>query len=222
MAFIKRFTLFATSLLALTSVALGALLLAATGLAAANNPPSTVFGTVAIDPTEPPPDTDITTDDSSPVNATIEANGRIYVAGDFEVIGNESRRSLAAIEVATGQLDQTFDPVISGSAEVVHALALSPDGTDLYVGGRFTQVDGTFRIRLAKIDAFTGELDPTFNPNIDARVDTIETDGTSVWVGGQFDNVNGQAVEHLAKLDATTGAVDTSWIGTADAVVRDV
>ena len=201
---------------ALSILASSSLLLLDQSNAEANNPPTSVLGTLSFDPDEP------ITDPTSPVSAMVEANGRYYVAGDFDVVAGETRRSLVAVEVATGQLDPTFAPVISGSNSIVDALAISPDGSSLFVGGRFTQVDGTFSERIAKLDAISGELDSTFTANINAQVQTINTDGTSVWVGGIFSTVNGLPAANLAKLDATTGALDTGWLGTADARVRDI
>ena len=187
----------------------------------ANNPSTTVLGTANVDPSEPAP-TGVIGVDSTPVYEALEANGLYYIAGDFDEVGGEVRHGLAAINVATGHVDPTFAPVISGSAGVIDAIALSPDEADLYIGGRFTQVDGTFRVRIAKLDAVTGQLDTTFNANINAQVDSIETDGTSVWAAGTFTAVNGQAADNLVKLDATTGALDPAWVGTADRRVRDV
>ena len=204
---------------AVTFAAVAALLWFDGSNATANNPPSTVLGTATVDPTEAPPTGAIGVD-STPVFEVLEANGLYYVSGDFSSVGGEVRHSLAAIDVATGHVDPTFAPVISGSAGIVDAIALSPDGADLYIGGRFVQVDGVFRDRIAKLDAITGQIDTTFTANINAQVETIETDGTSVWVGGNFNTVNGTSVDNLVKLDAATGALDTTWAGTADLRVR--
>ena len=218
MARIAKFILGATFTLV---AAVSALLWLDGSKAIANNPPTTALGTANVDPAEAPPTGAIGTA-STPVYESLEANGLFYIVGDFITVGGEPRRSVAAIDVATGQVDPTFAPVILNSAEIVDAIAISPDGADLYIGGRFTNVNGTFRARIAKLDAITGALDTTFNANINAQVDTIATDGNSVWVGGNFGTVNGVSAPNLVKLNATTGALDGNWVGTADARVRDV
>ena len=61
---------------ALTAV--GALILSDGASSGANNPPSTLLGTVAVDPTDDPAATTPT-----PVWAIAEANGRYYIGGNF-------------------------------------------------------------------------------------------------------------------------------------------
>ena len=202
---------------ALTAV--GALILSDGASSGANNPPSTLLGTVAVDPTDDPAATTPT-----PVWAIAEANGRYYIGGNFTEVGGESQPWLAAIEVATGRLDPAFRPVLAnngGGAEVL-SLALSPDGNDLYIGGRFKSVDGTTRNRLAKLDARTGALDTAFNPNASAVVETIVVDGSGVYVGGAFDGIGGGTNSHLAKLNPTTGALDATFAPVIDGTVLDL
>ena len=164
---------------------------------------------------------------STPVYAVLEANDRYYIGGNFSTTGGQTQPFLAAIDVATGQLVPEFRPeVVSDNEEIerrgVKALAISPDGADLYIGGFFSHVDGVQRSRIAKLDAITGELDPTFDPGASAVVDAIETDGTSVWVGGAFQTLGGVLSPHLGKLDAVTGVPDTSWTATTDSDVHDL
>ena len=185
--------------------------------AGANNPPTTLLGTVAVDPGDDP-----LASDPTPVWATLEANGRYYIGGQFTEVGGETQAFLAAIEVATGRLDPAFRPVISGSTTEVLALAISPDATSLYVGGRFTKIDDTFRNRIAKLDAFTGAVDPLFNPDASAVVDTIAVDATGVYVGGSFATIGGGSSPNLAKVAGSNGALDPSWTATADGRVLDL
>ena len=200
--------------IAVVSIGLVAILVG-DGEADAANPPTSIFTSAMIDPSEPPPDNDLETDDETPVLAIAEANGRYYVGGDFGEVGGESQVGLVAIEVATGQVDPNFRPVITGSDAAVFALAVSPDSQDLFIAGKFLNVNGTFRERVAKLDAITGAVDLTFAANTSAAVETIVTDGTSVWIGGAFP-------DRLQKLDAVTGALDGAWTGTADGTVLDI
>ncbi|MDW3175877.1 MAG: PKD domain-containing protein [Acidimicrobiia bacterium] len=183
----------------------------------ANNPPTTLLGMPEVDPTD-----DISAVTPTPVWTIVEGNGRFYIGGTFQTVGNETRVGIAAIEVATGQPDPDFAPVIAGSGSEVFTLALSPDRQSLYVGGRFTSIDGVTRNRIAKLDAKTGSVDPTFDPNASAGVESIVVDGSGVYVGGRFASIGGATIANLAKLDATTGAAIPGWATTVDDVVLDL
>ncbi|MGH9004187.1 MAG: hypothetical protein ACRDYV_13770, partial [Acidimicrobiia bacterium] len=88
---------------------------------------------------------------------------RLYVGGDFNRIGGTGARNLAAIDLATGELDPTFKPPRLNSG--VRAIALA--GNRLYVGGNFTVVTvpagqvgagDHSRPQVAAFDATTGAL----------------------------------------------------------------
>lgn len=183
----------------------------------ANNPPTTLLGVSEIDPTDA-----ISAVTPTPVWAIIEGNGRYYVGGTFQTVGNQTRVGIAAIEVATGQPDPDFAPVLAGSGTEVFTLALSPDQESLYIGGRFTSVDGVQRNRIAKLDAATGAVDPTFDPNASAAVESIVVDATGVFVGGRFTSIGGTPLANLAKLDSATGAAVPGWAPALDEVVLDL
>ena len=154
---------------------------------------------------------------------------RIYAGGMFKHIGGKPATRLAAIDATTGGLDPTFNPPKFNA--VVRALALSPDGSVLYVGGDFRQstgADGSVdeRANLAALDATTGELIPWISPeNAGGRytghtgtrdesrpggVYTIapSADGTTVHVGGTFLSLGGRP--GIVSLDAATGE-PTPW-----------
>ena len=155
---------------------------------------------------------------SSPVYAIVEANGRYYIGGDFQMVAGESQPYLAAIEVATGRLDQLWRPDVN---DTVTALAVSPDGSAIYVGGRFNSINGKFPSRIAKLDTITGALDTTFDPDASAVVNSIATDGTSVWAAGSFATIGGTSQAYIAKMD-TSGVVDTAFDPVANGKVLDV
>lgn len=154
---------------------------------------------------------------------------RIYVGGMFSRVGGKAASRLAAIDATTGVLDQTFKPPKLNA--VVRALALSPDGSVLYVGGDFDQVTGADgsvdpRPHLAALDAATGNLldwlpprdaggryyghtgtpDKTRPGGVYALI--AAADGTTVHVGGTFLSFGGHS--GLVSLDAATGQ-PTPW-----------
>ncbi len=95
--------------------------------------------------------------------------------------------------------------------ENCQALALQPDGKVL-IGGRFTDVAGTPRGHIARLNAdFT--LDTTFNPpgaNGTVYQIAVQADG-KILLGGDFTSVNFDATKkYLARLNAD-GSLDTSF-----------
>ncbi|WP_159081295.1 PKD domain-containing protein [Nocardioides sediminis] len=76
------------------------------------------------------------------VNGSVQAiavgsNGNIYVGGGFGGVGNQTRGNLAAFDAAGNLLD--WAPRVTGGG--VNALAVSPDGSRVAVGGMFMEVN---------------------------------------------------------------------------------
>jgi hypothetical protein len=165
---------------------------------------------------------------------SVEANGRvwdilrvgdrIYLAGSFTQLTNTdgttvARNNLAAIDANTGQVDPDWDPdATSPSNSSVRSMALSADGTRLFVGGTFTNVGGFTRNRLAAVDLATGKLDTKWSAGANSTVWALAISANGVYAGGDFTKIRTEARNHLAKLDATTGAPDPNWTPSADQI----
>ncbi|MBV9096352.1 MAG: LamG domain-containing protein [Streptosporangiaceae bacterium] len=147
------------------------------------------------------------------------ANGVVYVGGQFSnalppgtpagtTTGEVSRTYLAAFNSTTGALITSFDPTITGSASYpgVYALAVSPDGKTLYVGGTFDHVNGVARDDLAAFNLSTGAL-TSWAPPANGKVNTIalSPNGSEIYVGGSFYKLG---IPLTSRTYA--GAVDTS------------
>jgi hypothetical protein len=80
-------------------------------------------------------------------------------------------------------------------------------GGTIYLGGSFTQVNGTTRNRLAACDAATGNL-LGWNPNANGVVRALATSpaGTRIYAGGDFTAVGGAARARVAALSPSSGA----------------
>ncbi|MDX2284814.1 MAG: T9SS type A sorting domain-containing protein [Bacteroidia bacterium] len=140
-------------------------------------------------------------------NATVyvllKSGNTLYVGGSFTQIGGQSVSRVAAIDATTGQLlpDWTSNPAAPNST--VYALLL--DGSDLYVGGSFTQLGGQPRNYLGAVDAATGAL-RTFNPAPNSTVYAMQKIGTALYIGGSFSQIASQNRNYLAAL-ATDGSL---------------
>jgi hypothetical protein len=80
-------------------------------------------------------------------------------------------------------------------------------GGTIYLGGSFTQVEGTARNRLAACEAATGNLLP-WNPGANDVVRALKVSpaGTRVYAGGDFTVVAGALRARVAALHPTSGA----------------
>lgn len=166
---------------------------------------------------------------SGRVWAVLQVGDRVYVGGQFSsaVAPNGTTSSypyLFALDAATGALDTGFRPAPSGQ---VRALAASPDGSVLYVGGSFAAIGGASRRNLAAVDAATGAALPGWRADPNSRVDALAVGGNGrVFVGGIFSsvrNATGAAWPraHLAALDPGSGNVVPSWAPATGAVAPD-
>ncbi len=87
----------------------------------------------------------------------------LYVGGSFTHVNGQYHAYLAAFNVATGALINTWKPTATGS---VLALAVSPDGSEVYIGGNFGKVDGVTRNRVGAVTASgAGTIEP-WNPAV--------------------------------------------------------
>lgn len=136
---------------------------------------------------------------------------KLVVGGDFQTLDGKVRAGLAAFDAASGALDSTFKPSVSGR---IYSVFPTEDG--VYVGGGVSKAGGQARSHLAAFDFPSGILRP-WAPAIvkgrsvasgfgGVRSLVVTDDRTRVIVGGGFDQINGTAVHGLAAVDATSGA----------------
>jgi WD40 repeat protein len=136
---------------------------------------------------------------------TLPGDGTAWLAGAFGSVRFKPRVFTAHVDLVQGFNVAGADPLLSAPARIIVPM---PDGS-LFIGGDFTSSGTSVRPYLARIDATTGVLDPTFAPNLDGAVETmdISDDGSTLYIGGLFNTVNG-ATRHLAgAVSLPSGAV---------------
>lgn len=149
---------------------------------------------------------------SNNVETITVAGGRVYLGGDF-YIGGQSRRNVAAVHPTTGALFP-WNPIVNGP---VFAIAVGDSA--VYLGGRFTNVDGAPRANLAAVDIVNGRV-TSWNPGVVGDIWTLTRSGSTLYAGGAFTAVAGTPRSGLAAFDLSTGAL-TSWNpGAAPGLVR--
>lgn len=139
----------------------------------------------------------------------LQPDGKILIAGNFTTYNGTNRRRVARLN-SDGTLDAGFNPG-TGPNQRVDALVLQPDGKIL-IGGIFTTVNGSSRIRVARLNA-SGSVDGTFNPGAGANSNiqsmAVQPDGKVILAGG-FTTYAGTARNRLARINAD-GTLDTGF-----------
>jgi PKD repeat protein len=149
----------------------------------------------------------------------------VYVAGKFGTArpagspagsNTTPRSNFLAYNITTGALITSINVPLNGQAL---AIAASPDGSRVYIGGDFTSAAGATYYRIVAISTATGQPISSFRPVMESQVRALAVTNTAVYAGGTFSSVNGVSRGYIAKIDASNGSLVTSWSASADNVV---
>ena len=152
------------------------------------------------------------------VSAVAVHGNDVYIGGTFSFAGSEPRNALAAIDATTG-LATPWDPNPQSTNYIqIGVIAVSDDGSRVYVGGNFTSIGGASRSSFAAIAATDGSAISSWDPRPDRLVEALAISGDTLYVGGDFLNIGGQPRNHLAAISASTGAV-SAWAPNPDSAV---
>ncbi len=148
------------------------------------------------------------------VESMVQVGNRIIATGTFTSVVDKNgtaytRKNVFAFNATTGAVDTTFVPEITGKevTEVVDA----GDGT-VFIGGKFSAVNGVKSSKVARIDAASGAVITTFKAKaINGAVNDMQLVNNKLYIGGIFTSINGTPRTLLAALNPTTGA-DTGTV----------
>lgn len=141
----------------------------------------------------------------------------LYVGGDFNRVDGQKAEHLAKFDTATGAfLGQVGWNGVDGT---VRALAVSPDGSTLYVGGNFSRANWSTRRDAAAFDLRDNSLtgwapavsDNVANEALRVTALAVAGGGNRVFLTGTFRKVNGVAAQGFMAVDAGTGANVAGW-----------
>lgn len=110
--------------------------------------------------------------------------------------GTFSNDNLAKTDLL-GNVDENFNPTINNTVNTI-----TTDDNYIYIGGNFTEVNGTSVNYVARLDKTTGQLDESWLPVANGRVYAISLTESHAYIGG---------TSTLIKVDKTTGANDPDW-----------
>jgi hypothetical protein len=139
---------------------------------------------------------------NSTVYAVSVSGSRLYMGGAFKTVAGQPRERLAAVDTSTGALDPTWKPRAhrgDGNTATVRTLDVSADGTRVYVGGFFDHISGQWRHKLAALNASTGALVSSFDPDTRNNILAMDVADGRVFVG------TGDNLEGIEAFDAATG-----------------
>lgn len=129
-----------------------------------------------------------------------------YISGAFTTVNGLAHARLARVSLATGDVDATFNPTVTGGS----AMDLILSGATLYLGGNFTTVNGVGATRVAAVDAATGALTPGFTASADNTVQRLDLAGGFLYLAGSFSVVDGSPRTAIARVSAASGLLD-AW-----------
>jgi hypothetical protein len=141
-------------------------------------------------------------------SGTVSAQG-LYTVGTVS--------GVSTVQVTDGQGTTATAQVRALRIRVNAAVfTTATDGTNLYVGGRFSAVNPYSAPRLAIVDQASGNLATACDLGtgfLGGYVAANVTVGNSIYAAGDFNQYRGAVVGKLAKIDATTCAIDPVFIG---------
>ncbi|GAB3876219.1 hypothetical protein GCM10028824_33540 [Hymenobacter segetis] len=147
---------------------------------------------------------------SGSVNALAVSGTTVYAAGSFSTAGGITANSVARWDgtawsaLGTGALTQYGTP---GS---VLALALSANGTDVYIGGSFDKAGGMAATNVAHWDGSTWS---PMGTGMNSNIYSLAVSGSTVYAGGYFTTAGGVAANRIAKWDGTDWSALGSGLG---------
>jgi hypothetical protein len=140
------------------------------------------------------------------VGNTVYATGSFTKARPAGVaaggVGEIDARNVFAYDITTGNR-VAFSHSLNAQGL---AVAASPDGSRIYVGGDFTAVDGLSRGHVAAFDRATGAVVASFAPNVSSEVRALAATNSTVFIGGGYASVNG-ATRHSLSAVSSTGSL---------------
>ncbi|MBL9117701.1 MAG: cadherin-like domain-containing protein [Verrucomicrobiaceae bacterium] len=141
----------------------------------------------------------------------VQSDGKVVIGGVFTSVNGTTRNRIARLN-SDGTLDTAFGNGLGGASNTVYAAAVQSDGK-VVLGGDFSAVHGTVRVRIARLNS-DGTLDTGFGnglggANLNVNAVAVQSDGKMV-IGGSFSTVNGTARGRIARLNSD-GTLDTDF-----------
>lgn len=94
---------------------------------------------------------------------------KLFVGGSFNTVNGVAKQKVASLNLTTGAPLSTFGFTNNTNNQVT---ALAATNSTLYVGGRFSRVNGVLRTGLAAVNAASGVVDQAFDNQLSGGIGT--------------------------------------------------
>ena len=157
----------------------------------------------------------LTTGPDNPCYDITSFENKLYLGGSFLYSGGISSYRIAVYDLTTN----TSSPLGTGLdnpdpiafVTTCFSIAISPDGTNIYAGGDFTQADGMSANYIAVWNTITNSWSPLGSGlNNVCRSIAISPDGTNVYAGGDFTQAGDFIQEGCNKI-AVWNTITNTW-----------
>jgi len=144
------------------------------------------------------------------VRQLVACNGVMYAVGSFTQISQGgqtfTRNNVFSFSQAAPYTITSWTPSVNGT---VNSIQLTSDCQHAFIGGKFTQVDGSAANNIAYISTNNNTMVQSWAHDANGQVDTIlRTGNNHLLVGGQFTAINGSSNKYYVSLNLTTGQDD--------------
>jgi hypothetical protein len=162
--------------------------------------PNPVTGTPALAPTG-------TTEQ---IRQVVACNGVMYAVGSFTEISQGgqtfARNNVFSFSQGSPYTITSWTPDVNGT---VNSIQLTSDCKHAFIGGKFTQVDGSAADNIAYIRTYNNTMVQDWAHSANGLVDTIlRTPNNHLLVGGQFTSINGSSKKYYVSLNLSNGKDD--------------
>ena len=148
------------------------------------------------------------------IRQVVACNGVMYAVGSFTQISGFNgtstqtftRNNVFSFSQSAPYTITSWTPSTNG---VVNSIQLTSDCKHAFIGGKFTQVDGSPADNIADIRTYNNTMVQSWAHSANKLVDTIlRTANNHLLVGGQFTSINGTSKKYYVSLNLTNGKDD--------------
>jgi hypothetical protein len=199
---LRRWLLRNAPVAALSALAVGGSGLVSGVSAAASGPvsPHPATGTPAL----------ATTGTTEQIRQLVGCGGTMYAVGTFTRISQGgktfTRNNIFSFRQTAPYTITSWTPSTNG---IVNSIQLTSDCNHAFIGGKFSQVDGSSAHNIAYIRTYNNTMVQGWAHSANGQVDTIlRTSNNHLLVGGKFTAINGSSKKYYVSLDPATGKGD--------------
>jgi hypothetical protein len=148
------------------------------------------------------------------IRQLVACNGVMYAVGSFTQISGFNgtsrqtftRNNIFSFSQSAPYTVTSWTPSTNG---VVNSIQLTSDCKHAFIGGKFTQVDGSAADNIADIRTYNNTMVQSWGHSANKLVDTIlRTPNNHLLVGGQFTSINGSSKKYYVSLNLSNGKDD--------------